>query len=87
VDNNATPVLEPDGEASAVGGTTTHTGATTQPAPAISLDPGDRAIIQQDRRTQNVELNSDSVQPLITGSSATRGGDWRVSDVSLQARA
>ncbi len=35
----------------------------------------------------NVELNSDSVQLLITGGSATLGGDLVVSDASLQARA
>ncbi|EAR2142475.1 autotransporter outer membrane beta-barrel domain-containing protein, partial [Salmonella enterica] len=48
---------------------------------------GDSALIQQDGSTLNVELNSDSVQPLITGGSATLGGDLVVSDASLQARA
>ncbi|EBW5450385.1 fibronectin-binding autotransporter adhesin ShdA, partial [Salmonella enterica subsp. enterica serovar Agona] len=74
VDNNATLVLDADGEVSAVGGITTHSGATTQLALGTSLDLGDSALIQQDGSTLNVELNSDSVQPLITGSSATLGG-------------
>ncbi|EAN8625877.1 fibronectin-binding autotransporter adhesin ShdA [Salmonella enterica] len=87
VDNNATLVLDADGEVSAVGGITTHSGAMTQLALGTSLDLGDSALIQQDGSTLNVELNSDSVQPLITGSSATLGGDLVVSDASLQARA
>lgn len=87
VDNNATLVLDVDGEVSTVGGITTHSGATTQLALGTSLDLGDSALIQQDGSTLNVELNSDSVQPLITGSSATLGGDLVVSDASLQARA
>ncbi|EBS6787782.1 fibronectin-binding autotransporter adhesin ShdA [Salmonella enterica subsp. enterica serovar Thompson] len=87
VDNNATLVLDADDEVSAVGGITTHSGATTQLALGTSLDLGDSALIQQDGSTLNVELNSDSVQPLITGSSATLGGDLVVSDASLQARA
>ncbi|ELO8581230.1 fibronectin-binding autotransporter adhesin ShdA [Salmonella enterica] len=87
VDNNATLVLDADGEVSAVGGITTHSGATTQLALGTSLDLGDSALIQQDVSTLNVELNSDSVQPLITGGSATLGGDLVVSDASLQARA
>ncbi|EEK7590069.1 fibronectin-binding autotransporter adhesin ShdA, partial [Salmonella enterica subsp. enterica serovar Agona] len=64
VDNNATLVLDADGEVSAVGGITTHSGATTQLALGTSLDLGDSALIQQDGSTLNVELNSDSVQPL-----------------------
>ncbi|EMA9598088.1 fibronectin-binding autotransporter adhesin ShdA [Salmonella enterica] len=87
VDNNATLVLDVDGEVSAAGGITTHGGATTQLAFGTSLDLGDSALIQQDGSTLNVELNSDSVQPLITGGSATLGGDLVVSDASLQARA
>ncbi|EMQ2559147.1 fibronectin-binding autotransporter adhesin ShdA [Salmonella enterica] len=87
VDNNATLVLDVDGEVSAVGGIITHSGATTQLALGTSLDLGDSALIQQDGSTLNVELNSDSVQPLITGGSATLGGDLVVSDASLQARA
>ncbi|EBG6812422.1 fibronectin-binding autotransporter adhesin ShdA [Salmonella enterica subsp. enterica] len=87
VNNNATLVLDADGEVSAVGGITTHSGATTQLALGTSLDLGDSALIQQDGSTLNVELNSDSVQPLITGGSATLGGDLVVSDASLQARA
>ncbi|HAG0163043.1 autotransporter outer membrane beta-barrel domain-containing protein [Salmonella enterica subsp. enterica serovar Gallinarum] len=87
VDNKATLVLDVDGEVSAVGGITTHSGATTQLALGTSLDLGDSALIQQDGSTLNVELNSDSVQPLITGGSATLGGDLVVSDASLQARA
>ncbi|HDN6439989.1 TPA: fibronectin-binding autotransporter adhesin ShdA [Salmonella enterica subsp. enterica serovar Braenderup] len=87
VDNNATLVLDADGEVSAVGGITTHSGATTQLALGTSLDLGDSALIQQDGSTLNVELNSDSVQPLITGGSATLGGDLVVSDASLQERA
>ncbi len=87
VDNNATLVLDADGEVSAVGGITTHSGATTQLALGTSLDLGDSALIQQDGSTLNVELNSDSVQPLITGGSAMLGGDLVVSDASLQARA
>ncbi|EAN2445553.1 fibronectin-binding autotransporter adhesin ShdA [Salmonella enterica] len=87
VDNNATLVLDADGEVSAVGGITTHSGATTQLALGTSLDLGDSALIQQDGSTLNVELNSGSVQPLITGGSATLGGDLVVSDASLQARA
>ncbi|EAB6210967.1 fibronectin-binding autotransporter adhesin ShdA [Salmonella enterica subsp. enterica serovar Agbeni] len=87
VDNNATLVLDADGEVSAVGGITTHSGATTQLALGTSLDLGDSAFIQEDGSTLNVELNSDSVQPLITGGSATLGGDLVVSDASLQARA
>ncbi|EGD6588867.1 fibronectin-binding autotransporter adhesin ShdA [Salmonella enterica subsp. enterica serovar Infantis] len=87
VDNNATLVLDADGEVSAVGGITTHSGATTQLALGTSLDLGDSALIQEDGSTLNVELNSDSVQPLITGSSAKLGGDLVVSDASLQARA
>lgn len=87
VDNNATLVLDVDGEVSAVGGITTHSGATTQLALGTSLDLGDSALIQQDGSMLNVELNSDSVQPLITGGSATLGGDLIVSDDSLQARA
>ncbi|OHM83241.1 AIDA autotransporter [Salmonella enterica subsp. enterica serovar Anatum] len=87
VDNNATLVLDADGEVSAVGGITTHSGATTQLALGTSLDLGYSALIQQDGSTLNVELNSDSVQPLITGGSATLGGDLVVSDASLQARA
>ncbi|MDL3391585.1 fibronectin-binding autotransporter adhesin ShdA [Salmonella enterica] len=87
VDNNATLVLDADGEVSAVGGITTHSGATTQLALGTSLDLGDSALIQQGGSTLNVELNSDSVQPLITGGSATLGGDLVVSDASLQARA
>ncbi|HCM2698308.1 TPA: fibronectin-binding autotransporter adhesin ShdA [Salmonella enterica subsp. enterica serovar Yaba] len=87
VDNNATLVLDADGEVSSVGGITTHGGATTQLALGTSLDLGDSALIQQDGSTLNVELNSDSVQPLITGGSATLGGDLVVSDASLQARA
>ncbi|ECO7259875.1 fibronectin-binding autotransporter adhesin ShdA [Salmonella enterica] len=87
VDNNATLVLDADGEVSAVGGITTHSGATTQLALGTSLDLGDSALIQQDGSTLNVELNSDSVQPLITGGSTTLGGDLVVSDASLQARA
>ncbi|HHV7581421.1 TPA: fibronectin-binding autotransporter adhesin ShdA [Salmonella enterica] len=87
VDNNATLVLDADGEVSAVGGITTHSGATTQLALGTSLDLGDSALIQQDGSTLNVELNSDSVQPLITGGSATLGGDLVVSYASLQARA
>ncbi|EGZ4404219.1 fibronectin-binding autotransporter adhesin ShdA, partial [Salmonella enterica subsp. enterica serovar Meleagridis] len=74
VDNNATLVLDADGEVSAAGGITTHSGATTQLALGTSLDLGDSALIQQDGSTLNVELNSDSVQPLITGGSATLGG-------------
>ncbi|EBJ5208170.1 fibronectin-binding autotransporter adhesin ShdA, partial [Salmonella enterica] len=38
VDNNATLVLDADGEVSAVGGITTHSGATTQLALGTSLD-------------------------------------------------
>ncbi|EAV2277616.1 fibronectin-binding autotransporter adhesin ShdA [Salmonella enterica] len=87
VDNNATLVLDADGEVSAAGGITTHSGATTQLALGTSLDLGDSALIQQDGSTLNVELNSDSVQPLITGGSATLGGDLVVSDASLQVRA
>ncbi|EPP3205251.1 fibronectin-binding autotransporter adhesin ShdA [Salmonella enterica subsp. enterica serovar Catumagos] len=87
VDNNATLVLDADGKVSAVGGITTHSDATTQLALGTSLDLGDSALIQQDGSTLNVELNSDSVQPLITGGSATLGGDLVVSDASLQARA
>ncbi|WP_079840208.1 fibronectin-binding autotransporter adhesin ShdA [Salmonella enterica] len=87
VDNNATLVLDADGKVSAVGGITTHSGATTQLALGTSLDLGDSALIQQDGSTLNVELNSDSVQPLITGGSATLGGDLVVSDASLQVRA
>ncbi|ELG1104690.1 fibronectin-binding autotransporter adhesin ShdA [Salmonella enterica] len=87
VDNNATLVLDADGEVSAAGGITTHSGATTQLALGTSLDLGDSALIQQDGSTLNVELNSDSVQPLITSGSATLGGDLVVSDASLQARA
>lgn len=87
VDNNATLVLDADGEVSAVGGITTHGGATTQLALGTSLDLGDSALIQEDGSTLNVELNSDSAQPLITGGSATLGGDLVVSDASLQARA
>ncbi|EAA8954561.1 fibronectin-binding autotransporter adhesin ShdA [Salmonella enterica] len=87
VDNNATLVLDADGEVSAAGGITTHSGATTQLALGTSLDLGDSALIQQDGSTLNVELNSDSVQPLITGGSATLGGNLVVSDASLQARA
>ncbi|EAP2609455.1 fibronectin-binding autotransporter adhesin ShdA [Salmonella enterica] len=87
VDNNATLVLDADSEVSAVGGITTHGGATTQLALGTSLDLGDSALIQEDGSTLNVELNSDSVQPLITGGSATLGGDLVVSDASLQARA
>ncbi|EHG5696873.1 fibronectin-binding autotransporter adhesin ShdA [Salmonella enterica subsp. enterica serovar Kisangani] len=87
VDNNATLVLDVDGEVSAVGGITTHSSATTQLALGTSLDLGDSALIQQDGSTLNVGLNSDSVQPLITGGSATLGGDLVVSDASLQARA
>ncbi|EBV2405526.1 fibronectin-binding autotransporter adhesin ShdA [Salmonella enterica subsp. enterica serovar Agama] len=87
IDNNATLVLDADGEVSAVGGITTHSGATTQLALGTSLDLGDSAFIQEDSSTLNVELNSDSVQPLITGGSATLGGDLVVSDASLQARA
>ncbi|EHS5457943.1 fibronectin-binding autotransporter adhesin ShdA [Salmonella enterica subsp. enterica serovar Corvallis] len=87
LDNNATLVLDADGEVSAAGGITTHSGATTQLALGTSLDLGDSALIQQDGSTLNVELNSDSVQPLITGGSATLGGDLVVSDASLQARA
>ncbi|MGL3379106.1 fibronectin-binding autotransporter adhesin ShdA [Salmonella enterica] len=87
VDNNATLVLDADGEVSAAGGITTHSGATTQLALGTSLDLGDSALIQQYGSTLNVELNSDSVQPLITGGSATLGGDLVVSDASLQARA
>lgn len=87
VDNNATLVLDADGAVSAAGGITTHSGATTQLALGTSLDLGDSALIQEDGSTLNVELNSDSVQPLITGGSATLGGDLVVSDASLQARA
>ncbi|EBT2185291.1 fibronectin-binding autotransporter adhesin ShdA [Salmonella enterica] len=87
VDNNATLVLDADGEVSVAGGITTHSGATTQLALGTSLDLGDSALIQEDGSTLNVELNSDSVQPLITGGSATLGGDLVVSDASLQARA
>ncbi|EOX8473388.1 fibronectin-binding autotransporter adhesin ShdA [Salmonella enterica subsp. arizonae] len=87
VDNNATQVLDADSEVSAAGGITTHSGATTQLALGTSLDLGDSALIQEDGSTLNVELNSDSVQPLITGGSATLGGDLVVSDASLQARA
>ncbi|WP_366539736.1 autotransporter-associated beta strand repeat-containing protein, partial [Salmonella enterica] len=87
VDNNATLVLDADGEVSAVGGITTHSGATTQLALGTSLDLGDSALIQQDGSTLNVELNSDSVQPLITGGSATLGGDLVISDDGLQTRA
>ncbi|HHP2954320.1 TPA: autotransporter-associated beta strand repeat-containing protein, partial [Salmonella enterica subsp. enterica serovar Paratyphi A] len=83
VDNNATLVLDADGEVSAVGGITTHGGATTQLALGTSLDLGDSALIQEDGSTLNVELNSDSAQPLITGGSATLGGDLVVSDASL----
>ncbi|SUH35808.1 ShdA [Salmonella enterica subsp. enterica] len=63
VDNNATLVLDADGEVSAAGGITTHSGATTQLALGTSLDLGDSALIQEDGSTLNVELNSDSVQP------------------------
>ncbi|EAQ1363861.1 autotransporter outer membrane beta-barrel domain-containing protein [Salmonella enterica] len=87
VDNNATLVLDADSEVSAAGGITTHSGATTQLALGTSLDLGDSALIQEDGSTLNVELNSDLVQPLITGGSATLGGDLVVSDASLQARA
>ncbi|EAN2984922.1 fibronectin-binding autotransporter adhesin ShdA [Salmonella enterica] len=87
VDNNATLVLDADGEVSAVGGITTHSGATTQLALGTSLDLGDSALIQQDGSMLNVELNSDSVQPLITGGSATLGGDLVISDDGLQTRA
>ncbi|ELX0784629.1 fibronectin-binding autotransporter adhesin ShdA [Salmonella enterica] len=75
VDNNATLVLDADGEVSAVGGITTHSGATTQLALGTSLDLGDSALIQQDGSTLNVELNSDSVQPLITGSTSSTPGN------------
>lgn len=84
VDNNATLVLDADGEVSAVGGITTHSGATTQLALGTSLDLGDSALIQEDGSTLDVELNSDSVQPLITGGSATLGGDLVVSDASTR---
>lgn len=72
VDNNATLVLDADGEVSAVGGITTHSGATTQLALGTSLDLGDSALIQQDGSTLNVELNSDSAPRLAAiWSSAT----------------
>ncbi|EEN7686324.1 autotransporter outer membrane beta-barrel domain-containing protein [Salmonella enterica] len=87
VDNNPMLVLDADSEVSAAGGITTHSGATTQLALGTSLDLGDSALIQEDGSTLNVELNSDLVQPLITGGSATLGGDLVVSDASLQARA
>ncbi|EBY0372055.1 autotransporter outer membrane beta-barrel domain-containing protein [Salmonella enterica subsp. enterica serovar Toulon] len=87
VDNNATLVLDADGEVSAAGGITTHSGATTQLALGTSLDLGDSALIQQDGSTLSVELGGDSAQPLITGGSATLGGDLVVSDDSLQTRA
>ncbi|WP_348236537.1 hypothetical protein, partial [Salmonella enterica] len=67
VDNNATLVLVADGEVSAVGGITTHSGAPTQLVLGTSLDLGASALIQQDGSMLNVELNSDSVVPLITG--------------------
>ncbi|ECX6262936.1 fibronectin-binding autotransporter adhesin ShdA, partial [Salmonella enterica subsp. enterica serovar Infantis] len=54
VDNNATLVLDADGEVSAVGGITTHSGATTQLALGTSLDLGDSALIQEDGSTLNV---------------------------------
>ncbi|EIF1013120.1 autotransporter outer membrane beta-barrel domain-containing protein [Salmonella enterica] len=56
-----------------------------------TLDPNStwdgKSLTKEDAGTLNVELNSDSVQPLITGGSATLGGDLVVSDASLQARA
>ncbi|EEM8881745.1 hypothetical protein PD335_002636 [Salmonella enterica] len=48
------------------------------------MDLGDSALIQEDGSTLNVELNSDSAQPLITGGSATLGGDLVVSDASTR---
>ncbi|EAM1601354.1 autotransporter outer membrane beta-barrel domain-containing protein [Salmonella enterica] len=86
IDNSGTLILDANG-AFELANVTTHSGATTQLALGTSLDLGDSALIQQDGSTLNVELNSDSVQPLITGSSATLGGDLVVSDASLQARA
>ncbi|EIS9823795.1 autotransporter outer membrane beta-barrel domain-containing protein [Salmonella enterica] len=86
IDNSGTLILDANG-AFELANVTTHSGATTQLALGTSLDLGDSALIQQDGSTLNVELNSDSVQPLITGGSATLGGDLVVSDASLQARA
>ncbi|HDN7656635.1 TPA: autotransporter outer membrane beta-barrel domain-containing protein [Salmonella enterica subsp. enterica serovar Corvallis] len=86
IDNSGTLMLDANG-AFELANVTTHSGATTQLALGTSLDLGDSALIQQDGSTLNVELNSDSVQPLITGGSATLGGDLVVSDASLQARA
>ncbi|MGS9174563.1 hypothetical protein ACQWFR_25625, partial [Salmonella enterica subsp. enterica serovar Infantis] len=60
VDHHATLVLDADGEVSAVGGITPHSGATTQLALGTSFDLGDSALIQEDGSTLNVELNSDS---------------------------
>ncbi|WP_188317806.1 autotransporter outer membrane beta-barrel domain-containing protein [Salmonella enterica] len=58
VDNNATLVLDADGEVSAAGGITTHSGATTQLALGTSLDLGDSATLGGDLVVSDASLQA-----------------------------
>ncbi|QUI98198.1 hypothetical protein KCP74_12560 [Salmonella enterica subsp. enterica] len=69
-------MLDVDGEVSAVGGITTRSGATTQLALGALVGSRRRRVSPARWRYMNVELNSDSVQPLITGGSAAAAAIW-----------
>lgn len=87
VDNNSILVLDTDGTINATGGITTRTDSTTVLTAGTSLNLGQGSLAQESGSTLDVELNSNSVQPLITGSNAELDGTLHVNDVTLQDHA
>ncbi|WP_370615678.1 autotransporter outer membrane beta-barrel domain-containing protein [Citrobacter portucalensis] len=87
VDNNSILVLDTDGTINATGGITTRTDSTTVLTAGTSLNLGQGSLIQESGSTLDVELNSNSIQPLITGSNAELDGTLHVNDVTLQDHA
>lgn len=87
VDNYASLILDADGEINAEGGITTHTGAMTTLAQGSTLALGDGTLTQESGSTLNIAIDSNSAQPLITGSGASLDGELKVSDVTLSSYA
>lgn len=87
VDNYASLLLDADGEINAEGGITTHTGAMTTLAQGSTLALGDGALTQESGSMLSIAIDSNSAQPLITGSGASLDGELKVSDVTLSSYA
>ncbi|ECG8590003.1 autotransporter outer membrane beta-barrel domain-containing protein [Salmonella enterica subsp. salamae] len=83
VDNFASLMLDADGKINVEGGITTHTDAVTGLALGSSLALGGGTLTQESGSMLNVEIDSHSVQPLITGNGASLGGELKVNDVTL----